>query len=164
MELFSLGRVKITFARKKWTCVDTIYVRPLFNFSRTWHFVTFSSANSRRSSEHSRYWIWMEILSLGRVKITFARSKWNVDTLLFVWPEICRTWHFVTCWFLQCKWQEEKHSRKWTWFSIGWVKTTIARLKWTWMESRTVLIWRAGLHFSFRMSRQILPSLSMFGW
>ena len=52
----------------------------------------------------------------------------------------------------------ESHSAR---SSKDWVKITIAG---TWMERRTVLIWRAGLHFSFRMSRQILPSLSMFGW
>ena len=30
--------------------------------------------------------------------------------------------------------------------------------------SRTVLICSAGLHLSFSMSRQIRPSLSIFGW
>ena len=34
----------------------------------------------------------------------------------------------------------------------------------TWMERRTVRIWRAGLHLSLRMSKQMRPSLSMFGW
>jgi len=33
-----------------------------------------------------------------------------------------------------------------------------------WMLSKTVRIWRAGLHLSFRMSRHIRPSLSIFGW
>lgn len=33
-----------------------------------------------------------------------------------------------------------------------------------WIDSRTVLICNAGDHMSFSMSRQILPSLSMFGW
>ena len=33
-----------------------------------------------------------------------------------------------------------------------------------WMESKTVLICSAGLHLSFRMSKQIRPSLSILGW
>lgn len=32
------------------------------------------------------------------------------------------------------------------------------------MESSTVRIWSAGDHLSLRMSRQMRPSLSMFGW
>ena len=31
-------------------------------------------------------------------------------------------------------------------------------------ETKTDLIWRAGLHLSLRISRQILPNLSIFGW
>jgi hypothetical protein len=33
-----------------------------------------------------------------------------------------------------------------------------------WIERRTVRIWRAGDHLSLRMSKQMRPSLSMFGW
>jgi hypothetical protein len=33
-----------------------------------------------------------------------------------------------------------------------------------WMERRTVRIWSAGDHLSLRMSRQMRPNLSTFGW
>merc|ERR1719317_232910 len=32
------------------------------------------------------------------------------------------------------------------------------------MDSKTVLICSAGLHLSFKISKQILPSLSILGW
>lgn len=33
-----------------------------------------------------------------------------------------------------------------------------------WIDSRTVRICRAGLHLSFKISKHILPNLSIFGW
>lgn len=41
---------------------------------------------------------------------------------------------------------------------------THTRTRRAWMERSTVRIWRAGDHLSLRMSRQIRPSLSIFGW
>lgn len=43
-------------------------------------------------------------------------------------------------------------------------KKVLAVFQLAWMLSSTVLIWRAGDHLSLRMSRQMRPSLSMFGW
>ena len=33
-----------------------------------------------------------------------------------------------------------------------------------WIDNKTVLICKAGLHLSFKISKQIRPSLSTFGW